>query len=103
VLTETAPDDLLAATQLGSCFTPAARSAAMPIVGTRTGGKDEDLANRCVPCCGFPKYSAARACASRIHRRQGDGPAQHQGRYMQDALKYLQIATKATPAILRSC
>lgn len=99
VLTETAPDDLLAAAQLG--FLLYARGepiAAMPLFERVLAGKDEDLANRVRAVLQIPQVLKARGDAppASIDAKVMAERSIKAG-YMKDALKYLQMAHEADP------
>ena len=99
VLTETAPDDLLAATQLG--FLLYARGdhfAATPLFDRVLAGKDEDLANRVRAVLRIPQVLKARGDAppASIDAKVMAERSIKAG-YMKDALKYLQIAHEGDP------
>jgi Tfp pilus assembly protein PilF len=99
VLTETAPDDLLAATQLGFLFYARGdHFAATPLFDRVLAGKDEDLANRVRAVLRIPQVLQTR----------GDAPPPSidakvmaersiKAGYMKDALKYLQVAHEGDP------
>jgi tetratricopeptide (TPR) repeat protein len=98
VLAETAPDDLLSATQLGFLlFARGERDRAAPLFDRVLAGKDEDLANRVRAVLRMPQ----------VHTRQDAQPASIDAKvmaersikagYIKDALKYLQIAHEADP------
>ena len=99
VLTETAPDDLLAATQLGFLFY--ARGdyfAATPLFDRVLAGKDEDLANRVRAVLRIPQVLQARGDAppASIDAKVMAERSIKAG-YMKDALKYLQVAHEGDP------
>jgi Tfp pilus assembly protein PilF len=99
ILTQTAGDDLLAATQLGFLlYARGEQAAAMPLFERVLAGKDEDLANRVRAVLRLPQVLKAR----------GDTPPASidakvmaersiKAGYMKDALKYLTIAHEADP------
>jgi hypothetical protein len=99
VLTETAPDDLLAATQLG--FLLYARNeqiAAEPLFQRVLAGKDEDLANRVRAVLRIPQVLKARGDAppASIDAKVMAERSIKAG-YMKDALTYLQVAHESDP------
>lgn len=99
VLADTAPDDLLSATQLGFLlYARGERAAAMPLFERVLAGKDEDLANRVRAVLHMPQ----------IIRPRPDGAPQSidakvmaersiKAGYWPDAVKYLQVAHEADP------
>jgi Tfp pilus assembly protein PilF len=98
-ITEAAPDDLLAATQLGFLlYGRGARDAAMPLFERVLAGPDDDLANRVRAVLRMPQV---------LHARPSPQPASIDAKvmaersmkagYMKDALKYLQVAHEADP------
>jgi Tfp pilus assembly protein PilF len=99
VLTETAPDDLLAATQLGFLlYARGEQVAAMPLFERVLAGKDEDLANRVRAVLRIPQVLKARGDAppASIDAKVMAERSIKAG-YMKDALKYLQIAHEDDP------
>src|SRR5271157_694232 len=99
VLTETAPDDLLAATQLGFLlYARGEHIAAMPLFDRVLAGKDEDLANRVRAVLRIPQVLKARGNAppASIDAKVMAERSIKAG-YMKDALKYLQIAHEGDP------
>jgi len=99
VLTETAPDDLLAATQLGFLFYARGdHFAATPLFDRVLAGKDEDLANRVRAVLRIPQVLQARGDAppASIDAKVMAERSIKAG-YMKDALKYLQIAHEGDP------
>ena len=99
VLTETAPDDLLAATQLGFLFYARGdHFAATPLFDRVLAGKDEDLANRVRAVLRIPQVLKARGDAppASIDAKVMAERSIKAG-YMKDALKYLQIAHEGDP------
>ena len=98
-LTETAPDDMLAATQLG--FLLHARgddAAAKPLFDRVLAGPDEDLANRVRAVLRMPQVLSRRpqAAADSIDAKVMAERSIQAG-YMKDALKYLQVAHENDP------
>jgi Tfp pilus assembly protein PilF len=98
-LTETAPEDMLAATQLG--FLLLARgdqAAANPLFERVLAGPDEDLANRVRAVLHMPQVlnrrpqQAADSIDARIMAERSIKAG-----YMKDALKYLQVAHEDDP------
>ena len=99
VLTETAPDDLLAATQLGFLlYARGEHLAAMPLLERVLAGKDDDLANRVRAVLRMPQVLRARGDAppASIDAKVMAERSIKAG-YMKDALKYLQIAHEGDP------
>ncbi|MGB7721623.1 MAG: hypothetical protein WBL65_17085 [Bryobacteraceae bacterium] len=99
VLTETAPDDLLAATQLGFLFYARGdHFAATPLFDRVLAGKDEDLANRVRAVLRIPQVLQARGDAppASIDAKVMAERSIKAG-YMKDALKYLQVAHEGDP------
>jgi tetratricopeptide (TPR) repeat protein len=100
-LTETAPGDLLAATQLGFLlYGRGDRAAAQPLFDLVLAGKDEDLANRVRAVLHIPQVlktrTAAQAQPQSIDAKVMAERSIKAG-YMKDALKYLQVAHEADP------
>ena len=98
-LAETAPDDMLAATQLG--FLLHARgddAAAQPLFDRVLAGPDEDLANRVRAVLHMPQALSRRAQAATdsIDAKVMAERSIKAG-YMKDALKYLQVAHEDDP------
>ncbi len=98
-LTETAPDDMLAATQLG--FLLHARgddAAAMPLFQRVLAGPDEDLANRVRAVLHMPQVLTRRAqpVTDSIDAKVMAERSIQAG-YIPDALKYLQAAHEDDP------
>jgi Flp pilus assembly protein TadD len=100
VLTRTAPNDMLSATQLGFLLIARGDAAgAMPLFERVLAGPDDDLANRVRAVLRIPQV---------LRPRTGDKPASIDAKvmaersmkagYMKDALKYLQVAHEAEPA-----
>jgi Tfp pilus assembly protein PilF len=99
VLTRTAPDDLLAAAQLGFLlYARGEHTAAMPLFDRVLAGKDEDLANRVRAVLRIPQVLKARGDAppASIDAKVMAERSIKAG-YMKDALKYLQIAHEDDP------
>ena len=99
VLADTAPADLLAATQLGFLlYARGERAAAQPLFDRVLAGDDDDLANRVRAVLRMPQV---------LKPRPEPQPASIDAKvmaersikagYMKDALKYLQIAHEADP------
>ncbi|MGB7758731.1 MAG: hypothetical protein WBL61_02825, partial [Bryobacteraceae bacterium] len=98
-LTETAPDDLLAATQLGFLlYARGEQIAAEPLFERVLAGKDEDLANRVRAVLRIPQVLKARGDAppASIDAKVMAERSIKAG-YMKDALKYLQVAHEDDP------
>ncbi len=101
ILTRTAPDDMLSATQLGFLLIARGDAAgAMPLFERVLGGPDEDLANRVRAVLRLPQVLHSRTTESKpvsIDARVMAERSMKAG-YMKDALKYLQVAHEAEPA-----
>ena len=98
MLTETAPDDLLAATQLGFLlYAPRRADAAMPLFERVLAGKDNDLANRVAPCLRLPQVLKARAEPPASIDAKIMAERSIKAGYLKDAVKYLNGPTKPTP------
>jgi len=98
-LTEIAPDDLLAATQLGFLlYARGEAEAAQPLFDRVLAGKDEDLANRVRAVLRLPQVLKSRTAAqpASIDAKVMAERSIKAG-YMKDALKYLQVAHEADP------
>jgi tetratricopeptide (TPR) repeat protein len=100
VLTRTAPDDMLSATQLGFLLIARGDGAgAMPLFERVLAGPDEELANRVRAVLRMPQV---------LRPRTSEKPASIDAKvmaersmkagYMKDALNYLQVAHEAEPA-----
>jgi Tfp pilus assembly protein PilF len=100
VLTQTAPDDLLSATQLGFLLLARGDAArAMPLFERVLAGPDEDLANRVRAVLRMPQVLKPRPNETRplsIDARVMAERSMKAG-YMKDALVYLQIAHEVEP------
>lgn len=103
VLTETAPAELLSATQLGFLlYARGERAGAQPLFDRVLAGDDDDLANRVRAVLRIPQVLTPRAPHPESH-----SPASIDAKvmaersikagYMKDALKYLQVAHEADP------
>jgi len=98
-LADHAPDDLLAATQLGFLlYGRGEAEAAQPLFDRVLAGKDEDLANRVRAVLHIPQI--IRRAEPRPTSIDANVMAERsiKAGYMKDALKYLQIAHEADPA-----
>jgi Tfp pilus assembly protein PilF len=98
-ITEAAPDDMLAATQLGFLlYGRGALDAAMPLFQRVLAGPDEDLANRVRAVLRLPQVMRARSSPqpASIDAKVMAERSMKAG-YMRDALKYLQVAHEADP------
>jgi Tfp pilus assembly protein PilF len=98
-LAETAPDDMLAATQLGFLlYARGERQAAQPLFDRVLGGPDEELANRVRAVLHMPQVISHRAqtTSDSIDAKVMAERSIKAG-YMKDALKYLQVANEADP------
>jgi len=99
-LADHAPDDLLAATQLGFLLYARGEAAsAKPLFDRVLAGKDEDLANRVRAVLHIPQLVRTRP-DSEAQSIEAKVMAERSIRagYMKDALKYLQVAHEADPA-----
>src|ERR1035441_3223379 len=98
-VTEAAPDDMLAATQLGFLlYGRGASDAAMPLFERVLAGPDDDLANRVRAVLRIPQVMRARPSPQppSIDAKVMAERSMKAG-YMKDALKYLQVAHEADP------
>ena len=98
-LTRTAPDDMLAATQLGFLLHARGDDAgAQPLFDRVLAGPDEDLANRVRAVLHLPQVLSRRppAAAATIDAKVMAERSIQAG-YMRDALKYLQVAHEYDP------
>lgn len=98
-LTELAPGDLLAATQLGFLlYGHGDRAAAQPLFERVMAGNDEDLANRVRSVLRIPQLIKTRTAAqpASIDAKVMAERSIKAG-YMKDALKYLQVAHEDDP------
>ncbi len=99
ILTEIAPDDLLAATQLG--FLLHARgdlAAAQPLFERVMGGGDEDLANRVRAVLRLPQLRPRADTRPTSLDAKLMAERSIKAGYMRDAVKYLLAAHEAEPA-----
>ena len=103
MLTDTVPDDLLSATQLGFLlYARGEREAAMPLFERVLAGKDDDLANRVRAVLRIASGAeSARRRRRRLHRRQGHGRAQHQSRLYEGCAEVSARRHEADPARFR--
>ena len=99
VLAETAPDDLLSATQLGFLlYARGERAAVQPLFDRVLAGADDDLANRVRAVLRIPQVLRPRP-----EPQQASIDAKVMAErsikagYMKDALKYLEVAHEADP------
>ena len=98
-LVREAPDDLLAATQLGFLlYARGEREAAQPLFDRVLAGDDEELANRVRAVLRLPQvlYARAEPQASSLDAKVMAERSMQAG-YTKDALKYLQVAHEADP------
>jgi tetratricopeptide (TPR) repeat protein len=100
IVVKDAPDDLLAATQLGFLeYGRGERDAAQPLFDRVLAGDDEELANRVRAVLRFPQKlhacSPSQAPAATDARVMAE--RRMQAGYLEDALKYLQIAHESDP------
>jgi tetratricopeptide (TPR) repeat protein len=99
ILVEDAPDDLLAATQLGFLlYARGEHDAAQPLFDRVQAGGDEELANRVRAVLRLPQKLQARAepQPAAIDAKVMAERSMQAG-YMKDALKYLEMAHEADP------
>ena len=101
ILVKIAPDDLLAATQLGFLlYGRGEHDAAQPLFDRVLQGGDEELANRVRAVLRLPQKLHARTeseAAPAAPDAKVMAERSMQAGYMKDALKYLQIAHEADP------
>jgi Tfp pilus assembly protein PilF len=100
VLVDEAPDDLLAATQLGFLlYGRGENDAAQPLFDRVLAGKDEELANRVRAVLRLPQLLHARTETEAPAAPDAKVMAQRSmlAGYMKDALKYLQMAHESDP------
>jgi Flp pilus assembly protein TadD len=98
-ITELAPGDLLAATQLGFLlYARGDRGGAQPLFDRVLAGNDEDLANRVRAVLRLPQVLRSRA-TSQPESIDAKVMAERSIRagYLKDALKYLHVAHEADP------
>ena len=99
ILVQTAPDDLLSATQLGFLlYARGDHEGAKPLFERVLNGKDDDLANRVRAVLRLPQVLRTRPQsppASIDAKLMAERSAK--AGYMKDALKYLEIAHEADP------
>jgi Tfp pilus assembly protein PilF len=99
ILVTEAPDDLLAATQLGFLlYARGELDAAQPLFDRVMAGNDEELANRVRAVLRLPQLLQARAepqPAATDAKTMAERSMQ--AGYLKDALKYLQIAHESDP------
>ncbi|MBZ5727936.1 MAG: hypothetical protein LAP87_23445 [Acidobacteriia bacterium] len=100
ILADTAPSDLLAATQLGFLlYARGDQTAAQPLFDRVLAGPDLDLANRVRAVLRIPqvaKQPAAAAPSAPDAREMAERSIK--AGYMKDALKYLELAHAADPS-----
>jgi Tfp pilus assembly protein PilF len=100
ILVKEAPDDLLAATQLGFLlYARGEHAAAQPLFDRVLAGSDEELANRVRAVLRLPQKLHARTDSQAPAAPDAKVMAERsmQAGYTKDALKYLQIAHEADP------
>ena len=100
VLVDEAPDDLLAATQLGFLlYARGEHDAAQPLFDRVMTGKDEELANRVRAVLRLPQVLLHARTEVRPAAMDAKTMAERsmQAGYTKDALKYLQIAEESDP------
>lgn len=101
VITDTAPDDMLSATQLGFLrFARGDVAGAMPLFERVMSGPDNELANRVRAVLRLPQVLKQRSSDTKAASIDAKIMAERsiKAGYMKDALKYLQIAHEAEPA-----
>jgi Tfp pilus assembly protein PilF len=99
-LVDTAPDDMLAATQLGFLLHARADdAAAQPLFDRVLAGPNEDLANRVRAVLHMPQVLSRRPRAEVTDSIDAKVMAERsiKAGYMKDALKYLQVAHEDDP------
>jgi hypothetical protein len=97
-LTTIAPDDLLAATQLGFLLYARGQGGqAMPLFERVMAGQDGELANRVRAVLRLPQVVKPQPVPSSVDAKVMAERSIKAG-YMKDALKYLQLAHEADPA-----
>jgi tetratricopeptide (TPR) repeat protein len=98
LLAQTAPDDLLSATQLGFLlYARGDKLAAMPLFDRVLAGADEDLANRVRAVLRMPQILRRRAAAAPSIDAKIMAERSIKAGYMKDALKYLEVAHESDP------
>ena len=100
ILVKEAPDDLLAATQLGFLlYARGEKDAAQPLFDRVLAGNDEELANRVRAVLRLPQKLHARTDSQAPPAPDAKVMAERsmQAGYMKDALKYLEIAHESDP------
>jgi tetratricopeptide (TPR) repeat protein len=100
VLTETAPTDLLSATQLGFLlYARGERAEAGPLFDRVIAGDDDDLANRVRAVLRIPQVLRPRPDAPAAQSIDAKVMAERsiKAGYMKDALKYLEVAHESDP------
>jgi len=100
VLTQTAPDDLLSATQLGFLlYARGEQTAAAPFFDRVLAGPDEDLANRVRAVLRMPQVLRPHAAAATVPSIDAKIMAERsiKAGYLKDALKYLEVAHESDP------
>jgi tetratricopeptide (TPR) repeat protein len=99
ILTETEPDDLLSATQLGFLlFGRGDAAGAAPLFDRVLAGKDEELANRVRAVLRMPQLQARESLRPASIDAKVMAERSAKAGYIKDALRYLQIAHEADPA-----
>ncbi len=99
ILADTAPDDLLSATQLGFLlYARGEKAAAMPLFQRVLAGNDEDLANRVRAVLRMPPVIRARPeTPPQTIDAKVMAERSIKAGYWKDAVKYLQIAHETDP------
>jgi tetratricopeptide (TPR) repeat protein len=97
-IADSAPDDLLSATQLGFLlYGRGERDAAMPLFERVMAGNDEDLANRVRAVLQLPQVLKERAEASGSIDARIMAERSIKAGYLKDALQYLERAHEVNP------
>ncbi len=96
ILVEMAPDDLLAATQLGFLlYARGDAEAAKPLFDRVLAGRDEELANRVRAVLRLPQAAAGQEAAAVAAKEMAERSIK--AGYMKDAVRYLQAAHQSNP------
>lgn len=97
-LTEHAPGDLLAATQLGFLLEARGeRAAAMPLFERVLAGGDEELANRVRAVLHMPQVLRQKSAAPQSIDSKVMAERSLKAGYLKDAVKYLEVAHESDP------
>jgi Flp pilus assembly protein TadD len=98
ILTETAPEDLLSATQLGFLrYARGDRGTAMPLFERVFAGKDDDLANRVRAVLRLPQVLKTRDNPPASIDAKDMAERSIKAGYLKDAVKYLEQALEDDP------